>query len=50
MSWAQVLELRVVHRRIEPGSEFGVPRPWFDQSARDELLGVDFAVAEKDRL
>src|SRR5439155_11786539 len=25
-------------------------RQWFDQSAMDVLLGVDFAVAEKDRL
>lgn len=50
VSWAQVLELLVVHRLIEPGSEFRLHRHWFDQSAMDVLLGVDFAVAEKDRL
>jgi len=36
--------------RLDPGSEFGVHRQWFDQSAMDELLETDFAVAEKDRL
>ena len=50
VSWAQVLQLLVVNRLIEPGSEFRVHRQWFDQSAMDILLGVDFAVAEKDRL
>jgi len=50
VSWAKVLELLVVNRLIEPGSEFRLHRQWFDQSAMDVLLGVDFAVAEKDRL
>ena len=48
--WAQVLELLVVNRLIDPGSEFRLHRQWFDQSAMDVLLGEDFAVAEKDRL
>ena len=48
--WAQVLELLVVNRLIDPGSEFRVHRQWFDQSAMDALLGQDFAVAAKDRL
>ena len=47
---SQVLELLVVNRLIDPGSEFRVHRQWFDQSAMDVLLGQDFAVAEKDRL
>jgi hypothetical protein len=42
--------LLVVNRLIGPGSEFRVHRQWFDHSAMDVLLGVDFAVAEKDRL
>ena len=50
VGWPQVLELLVVNRLIDPGSEFRVHRHWFDQSAMDVLLGVDFAVAEKDRL
>jgi transposase len=50
VSWSQVLELLVVNRLIDPGSEFRLHRQWFDQSAMDVLLGTDFAVAEKDRL
>jgi transposase len=50
VSWAKVLELLVVNRLIDPGSEFRVHRQWFDQSAMAELLETDFAVAEKDRL
>lgn len=50
VAWGQVLELLVVNRLIDPGSEFRIHRQWFDQSAMDVLLGVDFAVADKDRL
>jgi transposase len=50
VGWPLVLELLVVNRLIDPGSEFRVHRQWFDQSGMDVLLGVDFAVAEKDRL
>ena len=48
--WAKVLELLVINRLLEPGSEFRLHRQWFDRSAMDELLGSDFAVASKDRL
>ena len=50
MAITAVLQLLVVNRLIDPGSEFRLHRQWFDQSAMDVLLGVDFAVAEKDRL
>ena len=50
VAWSEVLELLVVNRLIDPGSEFRLHRQWFDQSAMDVLLGQDFAVAEKDRL
>lgn len=50
VSWAKVLQLLVVNRLLEPGSEFRVHRQWFVDSAMDDLLGEDFAVAEKDRL
>ena len=50
VAWPQVLELLVVNRLIEPGSEFRLHRQWFDHSAMDVLLGQDFAVADKDRL
>ena len=48
--WAKVLELLVVSRLVSPGSEFGLHRQGFDQSAMGDLLGTGFAVAEKDRL
>lgn len=50
VGWSQVLQLLVVNRLIDPGSEFRLHRQWFDRSAMDELLGQDFVVAEKDRL
>jgi transposase len=48
--WAKVLQLLVVNRLVDPGSELRVHRQWFLGSAMDELLGVDFAAAGKDRL
>jgi transposase len=48
--WASVLQLLVVNRLIDPGSELRIHRQWFLRSAMDELLEVDFAVAAKDRL
>jgi len=48
--WEKVLQLLVVNRMIDPGSEYRLHRQWFDRSAMDELLGYDFAIAEKDRL
>jgi Transposase DDE domain len=50
VAWADVLKLLVVNRLIDPGSEFRLHRQWFERSAMDELLGLDLAVAEKDRL
>jgi transposase len=50
VSWEKVLRLLVVNRLIDPGSEFHVHRQWYVDSAMDELLEADFAVAEKDRL
>jgi hypothetical protein len=48
--WAKVLQLLVVNRLIDPGSELFIHRQWFLNSAMDELLEVDFAAAGKDRL
>ena len=50
VSWEKVLQLLVVNRLLDPGSEFRLHRQWFVTSAMDELLQTDFAVAEKDRL
>lgn len=48
--WEKVLQLLAVNRLCEPGSEFAVHHHWFLQSAMDELLESDFALADKDRL
>jgi transposase len=48
--WEKVLQLLAVNRLCQPGSEFAVHRQWFINSAMDELLDCDFAVADKDRL
>ncbi len=50
VSWEKVLELLAVNHLIDPASEFRVHRQWFLSTAMDELLNVDYAVAEKDRL
>ena len=50
VGWEKVLRLLVVNRLLDPGSEFRVHRQWYLTTALDELLGTDFAVAEKDRL
>lgn len=48
--WDKVIQLLAVNRLCDPGTEFALHRRWFLQSAMDELLGWDFAVAAKDRL
>ena len=50
VNWDKVLQLLVVNRLLAPGSEFRLHRQWYLESAMDQLLGTDFAVAEKDRL
>ena len=50
VEWSKVLSVLVINRLCEPASEFAVHRRWFLASAMDELLGVDFSVADKDRL
>jgi transposase len=50
VSWEKVLQLLVVNRLLDPGSEFRVHRQWYLTTAMDALLQTDFAVAEKNRL
>ena len=50
VSWEKVLQLQVVNCLLDPGSEYRLHRQWFVDSAMDELLETDFAVAAKDRL
>jgi transposase len=50
VSWEKVLRLLVVNRLLGGGSEFRLHCQWFVDSAMDELLQTNFAVADKDRL
>ena len=48
--WLSVLTVLVCQRLLEPGSEWRLPRQWFDRTALADLLGEDGAVAQKDTL
>ena len=48
--WPHVLEALTLYRLIDPGSEWRLHREWFKNSALAELLGEDFALAQKDNL
>jgi hypothetical protein len=50
VSWEKVSRFLTVNRLLDPGSKFRVHRQWYVDSAMDELVTTDFAVAEKDRL
>jgi transposase len=45
-----VLKTLVAYRLIDPGSEWRLHRQWYEQSAMGDLLGADFALAQKDNL
>ena len=47
--WVNVLKALVCYRLIDPGSEFRFHREWFLSSALGDLLGEDFALAQKDK-
>jgi transposase len=49
-SWKHVLQTLTIYRLIDPGSEWRLHREWFAQSAMADLLGEDFALAQKDNL
>jgi transposase len=48
--WSHVLQTLVCYRLIDPGSEWRLHRQWFEQSAMADLLGSDYALAEKNSL
>ena len=50
VSWEKVLQLQVVNCLLDPGSDYRLHRQWYVDTAMDELLETDFAVAAKDRL
>jgi hypothetical protein len=47
--WLNVLKALVAFRLIDPGSEYRFHREWFLKSAIGDLLGEDFALAQKDK-
>src|SRR5690349_8623630 len=47
VSWAKVLQLLVVNRLLDPGSEFRLHRQWFDQSAMGGVVGSRFCGGRK---
>jgi hypothetical protein len=50
VAWSKVIKLLAVNCLIQPASEFYVHRQWFDKTAMDELLNIDYRIASKDRL
>ena len=48
--WLNVFKTLVSYRLIDPGSEWRLHRQWYEQSAMGDLLGEDFAIAQKDKL
>jgi hypothetical protein len=50
VAWERVVAILAINRLTAPGSEWRIHREWFLRTALDELLGVDFAAAAKDRL
>ena len=47
--WLSVLKALAGFRLIDPGTEFRFHREWFVRSAMGDLLGEDFALAQKDK-
>ena len=48
--WSHILQTLVCYRLIDPGSEWRLHRQWFEQSAMADLLGSDYALAQKNSL
>ena len=47
--WLNVLKALAVYRLVDPGSEFRFHRDWYRTTALGDLLGEDFALAQKDK-
>jgi transposase len=48
--WQHILQTLICYRLLDPGSEWRLHRLWFEQSAMADLLGADYALAEKNAL
>lgn len=49
-NWYHVLMTLCADRFWDPGSEWRLHRPWYEQSAMGDLLGEDFGLVAKDNL
>src|SRR6202451_3809430 len=49
-SWQHIVPTLVCYRVIDPGSEWRLHRQWFEHSAMADLLGEDYALAERNAL
>jgi hypothetical protein len=47
--WLNVFKTLVCDRLLDPGSEWRLPRPWYEQSAGADLLGEDFGLVQIDK-
>ncbi len=48
--WDWVLQILVVYRLLDPGSEWRLYRHWFEHSAMADLLGADLELADIHKL
>jgi hypothetical protein len=48
--WDRELLVLVAYRLLAPGSEWRLPREWFERTALADLLGADFGLAEMHKL
>jgi hypothetical protein len=48
--WDRILQVLVLYRLLDPGSEWRLHRHWFESSAMADLLGSDYSLAEIHKL
>ena len=48
--WRHIVQTLGCYRLLDPGSEWRLHRPWFEQGALGDLLGHDFSLVEKNAL
>ncbi len=49
-SWDLILQVLVIYRLLDPGSEWRLHRQWFESSAMADLLDSDYSLAEIHKL
>jgi len=48
--WDLILQISVIYRLLDPGSEWKLHRQWFESTAMADLLEEDFALVESHKL